>query len=217
MKNIKVISIAIISILLVFSIWQFSTYADTKINETNFGYTSGVILTKYLNYINLNNKESLYLEEAIAYAGETPIYINDLMNKSYEIKLEKQVNPKLSESVWDKLLYEKSVKEYARLNNIEISIEMLNAKIAEQRKGLENTEFFKSLLKGMNLTADQYWETTKDIYRYNFLQSEVYFHISDRLGIRLEEASIRNKKVSDYLEKTIPIKIMDKSIVNKYK
>lgn len=217
MKNKKVISIAIISVLLIFSIWQSSTYADAKTNETDFGYRCGALLTKFLNYNNSNDIESLYLEEAIAYAGETPVYEKDLINKSYEIELEKQVNPALSVSVWDKLSYEKRVKEYARINNIEITDKMFDTKLAEQREGLENTELLQSLIKGMNLTADQYWEKTKDIYRFNFLQSEVYFHICDRLGVRSEEVSIRNEKVSDYLEKTIPIKIMDKSIVNKYK
>ncbi len=219
MKNKKFICIMIMSILLFFSILHYSSYSDEKINETNFGYNIGITLTKFLNYINLNNRDSLYFEEAIAYIGDTPIYEKDLITKSYEIELEKQINPKLnpSKSIWDKILFEKRVKEYARINNIEITNEMYCTKVAEQREALDSTELFQSMLQGMNITADQYWEKTKDIYWYIFLQSEVYFDISDRLDIEHEEVSIRNKKVSDYLEKTIPIKIMDKNIVNKYK
>ncbi|MBP1926680.1 hypothetical protein J2Z76_002549 [Sedimentibacter acidaminivorans] len=219
MKNKKVISISIISILLILLILHTSMYAYTKINETNFGYKCGNLLTKFLNYNNSNDKKSLYLDKVIAYAGETPVYEKDLKTKSYEIELEKQIYPESnqSKSVWNKLLFEKRVKEYARINNIEITDEIFYTKVAEQREALDNTDLLKSMLKGMNLTADQYWEKTKDNYRYIFLQSEVYFHISNRLGVRLEEVSIRNKKVSDYLEKTIPIKIIDKSIINKYK
>ncbi len=219
MKNKKVVSISIISMLLILLILHNSMYADTKINETNFGHKCGTLLIKFLNYNNSNDKESLYLDKVIAYAGETPIYEKDLKTKSYEIELEKQIYPasNQSKSVWNKLLFEKRVKEYARINNIEITDEMFYTKIADQREALDNTDLLQSMLKGMNLTADQYWEKTKDIYWYIFLHSEVYFHISNRLGVRLEEVSIRNKKVSDYLEKTILIKIIDKSIVNKYK
>nr|WP_312580153.1 hypothetical protein [Sedimentibacter sp.] len=219
MKNKKIVNISIISILLIFSILHISTYADTKIDETNFGYKCGTLLTQFLNYNNSNDKKSIYLDEVIAYAGETPIYEQDLMTKSYEIEIEKQINPasNQSKSVWDKLLFEKRVKEYARINNIEMTDEMFYTKVAEQREALNSTELFQSMLKGMNLTADQYWEKTKDIYWYIFLQSEVYFNISDRLDIEHEEVSILNKKVSDYLEETIPLKVMDKNIVNKYK